>query len=55
MKGDGGGPTGAPPPHPEGKIFPLAELHGIRSGSHGAGDLSPVSFAAALHVDLSVQ
>ncbi|MGW5120616.1 D-mannonate dehydratase ManD [Streptomyces noursei] len=37
------------------KIFSLAELYGIRSGSHGAGDLSPVSFAAALHVDLSVQ
>lgn len=37
------------------KILSLAELYGVRSGSHGAGDLSPVSFAAALHVDLSVQ
>ncbi|MFC9428806.1 MULTISPECIES: D-mannonate dehydratase ManD [unclassified Streptomyces] len=36
------------------KIFSLAELYGVRTGSHGAGDLSPVSFAAALHVDLSV-
>jgi mannonate dehydratase len=36
------------------KIFSLAELYGVRSGSHGAGDLSPVSFAAALHVDLSI-
>jgi mannonate dehydratase len=36
------------------KIFALAELYGVRTGSHGAGDLSPVSFAAALHVDLSV-
>ncbi|GAA1895470.1 D-galactonate dehydratase family protein [Streptomyces durmitorensis] len=36
------------------KIFSLAELYGVRTGSHGAGDLSPASFAAALHVDLSV-
>src|SRR3954469_4898450 len=36
------------------KIFSLAELYGVRSGSHGAGDLSPVSFAAALHVDMAV-
>lgn len=36
------------------KIFALAELYGVRSGSHGAGDLSPASLAAALHVDLSV-
>jgi mannonate dehydratase len=36
------------------KIFSLAELYGVRSGSHGAGDLSPVSFAAALHVDLAI-
>ncbi|MCL6297820.1 D-mannonate dehydratase ManD [Streptomyces kronopolitis] len=37
------------------KILSLAELYGVRSGAHGAGDVSPVSFAAALHVDLSVQ
>ncbi|GHF76862.1 mannonate dehydratase [Amycolatopsis bartoniae] len=36
------------------RIFALADLYGVRSGSHGAGDLSPVSLAAALHVDLSV-
>ncbi len=36
------------------KIFSLADLYGIRSGSHGAGDLSPISFAAALHIDLSI-
>ncbi|MFI5664809.1 D-mannonate dehydratase ManD [Streptomyces sp. NPDC051684] len=36
------------------RIFSLAELYGVRSGSHGAGDLSPASFAAALHLDLSI-
>ncbi|MFC7342194.1 D-mannonate dehydratase ManD [Saccharopolyspora griseoalba] len=36
------------------RIFALAELYGVRTGSHGAGDLSPVSLAAALHVDLAV-
>jgi mannonate dehydratase len=36
------------------RIFGLAELYGVRTGSHGAGDLSPVSLAAALHVDLAV-
>ncbi|MCY7288116.1 MAG: D-galactonate dehydratase family protein, partial [Cryobacterium sp.] len=36
------------------KIFALADLYGIRSGSHGAGDLSPVAHAAALHVDLTI-
>ncbi|MFC7328232.1 D-mannonate dehydratase ManD [Marinactinospora rubrisoli] len=36
------------------RIFDHAHLHGVRTGSHGAGDLSPVSFAAALHVDLAV-
>jgi mannonate dehydratase len=36
------------------RIFSLADLYGVRSGSHGAGDLSPVSFAAALHVDMSI-
>nr|WP_064572008.1 D-mannonate dehydratase ManD [Gordonia sp. LAM0048] len=36
------------------KIFSLAELYGVRTGSHGAGDLSPVSFAAALHLDMAV-
>jgi mannonate dehydratase len=36
------------------RIFSLADLYGVRSGSHGAGDLSPASFAAALHVDMSI-
>jgi mannonate dehydratase len=36
------------------KIAALAELHGVRTGSHGATDLSPVCLAAALHFDLSV-
>ncbi|WP_047869110.1 D-mannonate dehydratase ManD [Nocardiopsis sp. RV163] len=36
------------------RIFDLADLYGVRTGSHGAGDLSPVSFAAALHLDLTV-
>ena len=36
------------------KIANLAELHGVRTGSHGATDLSPVCLAAALHFDLSV-
>jgi mannonate dehydratase len=36
------------------KIFALAELYDVRTGSHGATDLSPVCLAAALHVDVSV-
>ena len=36
------------------KIATLAELHQVRTGSHGATDLSPVCMAAALHFDLSV-
>jgi mannonate dehydratase len=36
------------------KIASLAELHHVRTGSHGATDLSPVCMAAALHFDLSV-
>ncbi|MFC4565802.1 D-mannonate dehydratase ManD [Nocardiopsis mangrovi] len=36
------------------RIFSLAELYGVRTGSHGAGDLSPAAMAAALHVDLTV-
>ena len=36
------------------KIFSLAELYHVRTGSHGATDLSPVCLAAALHVDVSV-
>ncbi len=36
------------------KIANLAELYQVRTGSHGATDLSPVCMAAALHFDLSV-
>jgi mannonate dehydratase len=36
------------------RIFDLAALHHVRTGSHGATDLSPVAMAAALHVDLSI-
>jgi len=36
------------------RIFELADLYHVRSGSHGATDLSPVCLAAALHVDLSI-
>src|SRR5882724_7638923 len=36
------------------KIAALAELYQVRTGSHGATDLSPVAMAAALHFDLSV-
>jgi mannonate dehydratase len=36
------------------RIAHLAELHNVRTGSHGATDLSPVCLAAALHFDLSV-
>ena len=36
------------------KIANLAELYHVRTGSHGATDLSPVCMAAALHFDLSV-
>jgi mannonate dehydratase len=36
------------------KIAALAELHHVRTGCHGATDLSPVAMAAALHFGLSV-
>jgi len=36
------------------KIAHLAELYHVRTGSHGATDLSPVCMAAALHFDLAV-
>lgn len=36
------------------RIFDFAALYHVRSGSHGATDLSPVSLAAALHVDISI-
>jgi len=36
------------------RIAALAELYNVRTGCHGATDLSPASMAAALHFDLSV-
>lgn len=36
------------------RIAALADLYHVRTGCHGATDLSPVSMAAALHFDLSV-
>ena len=36
------------------RIFDFAALHQVRSGSHGATDLSPVCMAAALHLDLAI-
>ena len=36
------------------RIAALADLYQVRTGCHGATDLSPVCMAAALHFDLSV-
>jgi mannonate dehydratase len=36
------------------KIASLAEMYHVRTGSHGATDLSPVCMAAALNFDISV-
>jgi mannonate dehydratase len=36
------------------RIFDLAALHHVRSGSHGATDLSPVCMAAALQLDIAI-
>jgi mannonate dehydratase len=36
------------------RIFDLANLYHVRSGSHGATDLSPICLAAALHLDISI-
>lgn len=36
------------------RIASFADMYGIRTGCHGATDLSPVTMAAALHFDLSV-
>jgi mannonate dehydratase len=36
------------------RIFDYSDLHGVRSGSHGAGDISPIGIAAALHLDHSI-
>lgn len=36
------------------RIASLADLYGVKTGCHGATDLSPVCMGAALHFDLSV-
>ena len=36
------------------KIAALAEIYHVRTGSHGATDLSPVAMAAALQFDISI-
>jgi mannonate dehydratase len=36
------------------RIASLADLYGVRTGCHGATDLSPVCMGAALHFDLWV-
>jgi mannonate dehydratase len=36
------------------EIAALADLHQVRTGCHGATDLSPVTMAAALHLGLSI-
>jgi mannonate dehydratase len=36
------------------RIFALAELYGVKSGSHGPTDVSPVTMAAALSLDLAI-
>jgi mannonate dehydratase len=36
------------------RIASYADVHSIRTGCHGATDMSPVCMAAALHFDLSV-
>lgn len=36
------------------RIFDFASLYHVRSGSHGASDLSPVCMGAALHLDTAI-
>lgn len=36
------------------RIFGLADLYGVKSGSHGPTDVSPVTMAAAVHLDLAI-
>ncbi len=36
------------------RIFGLAEVYGVKSGSHGPTDVSPVTMAAALHLDMAI-
>jgi mannonate dehydratase len=36
------------------RIFGLADVYGVKSGSHGPTDVSPVTVAAAVHLDLAI-
>lgn len=36
------------------RIFDLAALYHVRSGSHGPTDLSPISLSAATHLDIAI-
>lgn len=36
------------------RIFDFASMYHVRSGSHGASDLSPVCMGAALHLDMAI-
>jgi mannonate dehydratase len=36
------------------RVFEFADIYGVRTGSHGPGDVSPIGIAAALHLDVSV-
>lgn len=36
------------------KVAALAELYHVRTGCHGATDLSPITMASALHFDISI-
>jgi mannonate dehydratase len=36
------------------RVFDFASLYQVRSGSHGATDLSPVCMGAALHLDIAI-
>ncbi|GAA0585525.1 D-galactonate dehydratase family protein [Paractinoplanes ferrugineus] len=36
------------------RVFDLAALYQVRSGSHGATDLSPICMSAALHLDVAI-
>ena len=36
------------------RVFALAELYQVRSGSHGPSDISPIGQAAAVHLDMVI-
>lgn len=36
------------------KVASMASIYHVRTGFHGATDLSPITMAAALHFDLAI-